>query len=124
MRSKSKDGEIFDKNQMRVKKDKKKVETDKTGARSGNKNNFGHAKDSSIEKTQNEVEISVNEEGSEDDKGRKEITTKAEVHATETIPILDGDEGVLTDATYTIEKRDNEILAKAVERECRRNLKF
>lgn len=43
------------------------------------------------------------EEVSEDEKGMKEITTQAEVH--ETLQ-TDVDEGALTDATYTVEKRD------------------
>lgn len=47
----------------------------------------------------------TNEEVSEDDKSTKEIITQAEIHATEMIQTTDVDEGVLTDATYTIEKR-------------------
>lgn len=43
------------------------------------------------------------EEVSEDDKGMKEITTQAEVH--ETLQ-TDVDEGALTDATYTVERRE------------------
>lgn len=51
--------------------------------------------------------ITTNEEMSEDDKnGMKEIVTKAEIHTTETLQTTDNDEGVLTDATYTIEKRE------------------
>lgn len=52
------------------------------------------------------AKTTTNEEVSEDDKSMKEITTQAEIHATETIQTTDVDEGVLTDATYTIEKRE------------------
>lgn len=48
------------------------------------------------------------EEVSEDDKSIREITTQAEVH--ETLQ-TDVDEGALTDATYTVEKRDKCDLA-------------
>lgn len=48
------------------------------------------------------------EEASEDDKSIKEITTQAEVH--ENLP-TDVDEGALTDATYTVEKREKSELA-------------
>lgn len=43
------------------------------------------------------------EEVSEDDKSIKEITTQAEVHESQQ---TDVDEGALTDATYTVDKRD------------------
>lgn len=52
------------------------------------------------------AKTTTNEEVSEDDKSTKEIITQAEIHATETIQMTDVDEGVLTDATYTIDKRE------------------
>lgn len=54
------------------------------------------------------------EEVSEDDKGIKEITTQADIHETMQ---TDVDEGALTDATYTIEKRDKSDIAAAFEPE-------
>jgi hypothetical protein len=50
------------------------------------------------------------EDKSEDDKNAKEITTRAEVHEAMQPP-TDVDEGALTDATYTIERRDKSEIA-------------
>lgn len=60
------------------------------------------------------------EEVSEDDKIINEITTQAEVH--ENLQ-TDVDEGALTDATYTVEKRDkNELTALEPEKEKMENV--
>lgn len=162
-----------DKDQMRVRKDKKKVEIASSGKKSENKSAVGgkggkaavasstkasvnkkrppsakniQKKGSQDEKMNRSIDKpktpdeqqqqmgndgstktstttpTTNEEVSEDDKGLKEITTQAEVHATETLQTTDVDEGVLTDATYTIEKREiseiptikEEVLAPAI----------
>jgi hypothetical protein len=63
------------------------------------------------EETSNDVSkksTTTTEEVSEDDKTIKEITTQAEVH--ENLQ-TDVDEGALTDATYTIDKREKAELA-------------
>lgn len=156
-----------DKDQMRVKKDKKKVEITSSSKKNENKSGVGSragkpplssTKSSSLtnkkrptsaklqkkggshdermnrsidkpktpeeskqEQQQQEeqqhcsndvsTKTTTNDEVSEDDKGLKEITTKAEVHIAETIQTTDVDEGMLTDATYTIEKRDKNEMA-------------
>jgi hypothetical protein len=58
----------------------------------------------------NSKKSTTTEEASEDDKSAKEITTQAEVHEAMQ-QHTDVDEGALTDATYTIEKRDKSEIA-------------
>lgn len=59
----------------------------------------------------NSKKSTTTEEVSEDDKSIKEITTQAEVHEAMQHLNTDVDEGALTDATYTIEKRDKSEIA-------------
>ncbi|KAG5672825.1 hypothetical protein PVAND_002915 [Polypedilum vanderplanki] len=98
-----------------TKANKKRPPSAKPGALQ--KKNSQDEKNRSIDKppkTPDEPQISIDlnskkstttEEASEEEKSIKEITTQAEVHEAMQQQ-TDVDDGVLTDATYTIEKRD------------------